>query len=487
MAEATDRSQSTGPGPSSPEQGIPTPPAALGAPDTYQPLSLLALTSFGLAVIYALIVLIGATVALFSRIPWLMPGWSFLLPLAALALCWAAALRIRGSEGTLSGLAFATWGFRLTILVALTYGAYYFATFFAVREQAVECADRFFEQLKQGHNEQAFLMAMGVPSKDMDSAELRNKIEVEFNTPSPSPEGVGQYSRFLQAHYVRFIEMEGPKANITLRGVSDWVHNKDGYRVTLKYHIATSLVEFEMNLETFGRDSKPGEPKGRQWQVMLPRDQSPEGLKRTPLGEKIVDGTMRSAQRFATVWVDKINQRQWLDAYLDTLPPAERSRLGEGRSTLRFLAVSPMSGVAALGLLDAACRDLLASARGLESRKLIHLDPQTFWTSPKQRAGILDRIHTTFKSAIEGGPAFSLNLQKIVPMLRASDGRTTVFFDVALLYYEDSGSKLQYRVEGQIAVTADSSDPNPSAWRIEAINVENGRTPPEPPRKRRGP
>jgi hypothetical protein len=487
MAETTDRPQGVGPAPSSPEQGITT-PDALGvpetAPETYRPLSLLALAGFGLAVVYAAVVLIGAGVALFGRIPWLMPGWSFLLPLAALVLCWVAATHIRGSEGTLSGLAFTTWGIRLTILVALTYGAYYFATFFAVRGQAIECADRFFEQLKQGHNEQAFMLASGLPTKDVDSAELRNMIESQFNTPGAAPGAVGAFTRFCQAHYVRFIEMDGPNAKIDLRGVSEWEHSKGGYKVVLKYHIATALVDFEMNVETVGRDPKPGEPKGRQWQVTLPRDEGPDPMKRTPLGEKLVDGSMRSAQRFVAGWVDKFNQKQWLEAYLDTLPPSERSRLVKGRSALRFLAVSPMSGVATLGLLDDACRDVLATGRELESRKLILLDPKTFWTGKQQRAEILQRVETTFKSAIGGSPGVSLNLLKAVPMLREIDGRTTVFFDAALNYYEDNSSKLQYTVQGQIAVTAPSSDADRSDWRIESINVESGRTPPEPPRSK---
>ena len=166
------------------------------ATETYQPLSLLALAGFGLAVVYALVVVIGAAVALFGRIPWLMPSWTYLLPIAALILCGAARMRIRDSEGTMSGMAFTTWGLRLAVIVGLTYAAYNGATFFAVRGQAVDCADTFFEYLKRGELEQAYLFSMGIPAKDVDKAELRNMLESRFNTPKGPSGSVGDFSRF---------------------------------------------------------------------------------------------------------------------------------------------------------------------------------------------------------------------------------------------------------------------------------------------------
>src|SRR5690349_6288502 len=112
MAETTDHPHGSESVSSPAEERISTHPQPPGgelgtlAPavtETYRPLSLLALAGFGLAVIYDLVVLIGAAVSLFSHIPWLMPGWTFLLPVAALILCWAARTRIRNSEDTLSG------------------------------------------------------------------------------------------------------------------------------------------------------------------------------------------------------------------------------------------------------------------------------------------------------------------------------------------------------------------------------------------------
>jgi hypothetical protein len=473
MAEATDRPHDTEPAASnvaSAEERVSTQPQPLAAPrgelgtlaptatETYRPLSLLALAGFGIAVVYALVVLIGAAVALFSHIPWLMPVWTFLLPLAALVLCWAARSQIRDSEGTLSGLAFTTWGLRLAILVGLTYAAYYGATFFAVRGQAVDWADSFFEQLKQGHEDQAFVFGLGIPGKEVDNAELRNTLELRYNTPSAAPGSVGELTRFRQAQYVRFIEMAGDKANIALKGVSEWGYTKEGYRVVLKYHIATAMVDFDLNLETFGRDSKPGEPKGRQWQVVLPRSDTaipPESLKMTPHGKEVMQKKIRMAERFASDWIEKINLQEWTKAAVDTLPPSERSA--------RFV-------------------DKLEEAKkNLASGKLFRIDENRFWAGKLQKDEIKKRIRNTFQP---GSPPFMLSLSQVMPLVREQDDRITALFDVYLRYSEASAGKPQFIVQGQLVVTTQEPDAanRSSAWQIEALDIDSGRTPPEPSR-----
>lgn len=470
MAEATDRPHDTEPAASnaaSAEERVSTQPQPLAAPrgelgtrapaatETYRPLSLLALAGFGIAVVYALVVLIGAAVALFSHIPWLMPFWTFLLPLAALVLCWAARSQIRDSEGTLSGLAFTTWGLRLAILVGLTYAAYYGATFFAVRGQAVDCADNFLEQLKQGREEQAFVLGLGIPVKEVDNADLRNTLELRYNMPSSAPGSVGELTRFRQAQYVRFIEMAGDKANITLKGVSEWGHSKEGYRVVLKYHVATAMIDFDLNLETIGRDSKPGEPKGRQWQVVVPKSDTaipPESRKMTPHGEEVMK-KIRTAERFASDWIEKINLQEGAKAAADTLPPSERSDVAK--------------------LADAK--------KNLASGKLFRIDENRFWAGKQQKDEIKQRIRNTFQ---RGSPPFMLSLAQVMPLVREQDDRMTALFDVNLRYGEASAVKTQFIVQGQLVVTTQEPDAanRSSAWQIEALDIDSGRTPPEPSR-----
>ncbi|HTU17957.1 MAG TPA: stage II sporulation protein M [Gemmataceae bacterium] len=474
MAEAADRPH--GPEPAatntaSAEERVSTQLQPLGTPggevgtvappvtETYRPLSLLALAGFGIAVIYALVVLIGAAVALFNHIPWLMPSWTFLLPVAALVLCWAARLRIDGSEGTLSGLAFAAWGMRLAIVVGLTYTAYYGATFFAVRGKAVDCADSFFEYLKKGQTDQAFLLTQGIPIKDMESADRRNMLEARFNAPEGAA-SVGKLTRFRQAQVVRYIEMGGAETNIALQGVSKWEHDKDGYRVVLRYHIHTPLGDFDTSLATFGRDSKPGEPKGGQWQVDLTGSEMvipPQAMKRTPHGEEVLQ-KLRMAEQLASSWAEKIDTQQWAAAYLDTLRSSERAGLSK--------------------------QELRKGLEKLVSGELIRIDDERFWAGKQQKDNIKRRIRKSFQP---GRPTVQLNLAKVMPLVRESEDGTTVLFDVNLLYLDETTGKPQYTVEGKLLVTAQEPDAasSVSAWRVEAVDVESGRTPPESSRPRR--
>jgi hypothetical protein len=444
MAEATDRSSSPGQippnaGVSGEEQGAIAPVSS----DTYQPLSLLALASFGLALLYALVVLILGAVALLGRNPFLMPGWTFLFPIAVLILCWAARMRIRNSEGTLSGLTFTAWGSRLAVLFGLIYGAYYSFTFIAVRLQAMQFADRFFEQIKQGHLDKAFLLAQGEnPNSSRDLLELR------FNQSTPTPGGTGFFTRFCQERFVRFIEMDGEQAKIIPRGVAAWDYSKGGYRMTLNYHVSTSLVDFDMKLETFGRDPKADEPKGPKWQILLTGGETAivGDLRPTPQGQDFMRKTGK-AHDFATEWVAKIDDPS-------ALKPSERKQLSE----------------------------------------LIRLDDKTFWAGQKQREDIKNHVRNTFQPAPAGRPSFNLTLQppsSALPLLSESGGQTIAKFDVTLNYFDDSGSKILYIVNGRLVVSAPSSAAadSASAWKVEGIDIESGRTPPErrrPPDPRSG-
>src|SRR5262249_43325947 len=156
-------------------------------------------------------------------------------------------------EETLSGLAFTTWGVRLVVVAGLLYTAYYAFTFFALRLQAIDCADQFFTQLQEGRPERAFLLAMGEPVKELEDAEVRNTVESRFSKPM-SQAGGGVYDQFRHSAFVRAIMMNDGQASITPMGVTDWGYQDGGYRVVLKYHVATPQVAFDMNVTTFGPD-----------------------------------------------------------------------------------------------------------------------------------------------------------------------------------------------------------------------------------------
>jgi hypothetical protein len=498
MTEAANRPQGTATPPDEHASGRPANARLPGGElsempaqtETYRPLSLLALVGFGVAVLYALLVVGGGAIALFGRIPWLMPIWTFVIPAAALVLCWAARRRIQNAEGTLSGLAFSTWGARLTVVVVLSYAAYYGVTFFAVQLQAKDCAEQFFTALKRGQPERAFLQAAGANPRDMDDKEIRNLLEVRFNTSAGPNAGMGVYTKFSQSPFVRTIEMAGDKAQIVSLGVAEWGYEQGGYRVLFRYHVTTPLVEFDMNVTTFGRDSKPGEPKGRQWQVALLKGETTvidATMKLLPAGEDVMIRG-REAQTFVAGWHKKLSTESWDEVYLDTLQPDERIRQRKAWLATRLRGTAPLAGLAPLGLDDAAYRDFQAGRAALARGDLIRIDDKIFWTSSRERKPIIELLKQTFVPEGESKSRFFLRmLPAQMPLIRQRDGSLSVLFDMTLTYM-DEASQPQYVVEGYVVATAaEHQAENSSAWRIEAIEVRNGRTAPTGPERPRPP
>jgi hypothetical protein len=492
MAEATDRPPSAGEvssGAIMPAADVDATPRTASEP--YRPLSLLALVGFTLAALYTLLVVVGGAVSLFNNVPWLMPTWTFLLPAGVVILCWAARTRIRNSEGTLGGLAFTTWGFRLAVVVALTYAFYYGFTFFAVSLQAKDCAKQFFAQLREGKLERAFLLAMGVATKETKDDDLRDLLEVRFNTPTGPGGASGPFGKFCQSQFVRAILTSEKEVTIDPVGVAEWDYGQGGYRVVLRYQVSTTLANFEMSVETFGRDSKPGEPKGRQWQVMLQSGNTgvlSTSLKLTPQGEDYMRRAM-TAQNFANNWQDRLNRMQWEEVYLDTLKPAEREREKKARQTLRLLNAAPVAGLAPLGLYDTACRDFQNGLPKLAQGTLIRIDNKKFWTSKRERETILRQIEQTFQPHPDGLPTFRLQVQGTqMPLSRTVDGERVFLLDANLLYLDGPGGRPKYLVNGEVAVAIDESklDGPPSSWRIQSIEISSGRTAPGPERPRPG-
>jgi hypothetical protein len=484
MAEATDHPQGSGEAPS--RAAAPSPGERLSAwpervassggelgamppitSESYRPLSLLALAAFGMSVVYTLLVVVGGVIALINHTPWLMPTWTFLLPLAVLLLCWVARNRIRNAEGALSGLAFTIWGVRLTIVVGLSYLAYFGFAFFAVYLQAQEYTSKFFEELKQGHSERAFLLATGIPPNDLDEAEMREMLAVRFNTPAGPGGASGPFTQFRQSQFVRTIEMSAAETRIVPKGAIDWGYGKGGYRVVLKYQVFTPLAEFEMSVETFGRDRKAGESnKGRQWQIIMQRGETgvlPASIKLTARGSDFMEKA-KAAQGFTQSWQEKIVRQQWDEVYLDTLEPAERERARKDRS--------------------------LNGRKKLAEGALIRIDDSKLWTSKRDRAAILARLQQTFRPRSDDKPVFQIRPQStLMPLTRSEDGRVAILFDAQLTYLDEETDTPKYIAEGYIVASAEEGEGAnvPSAWRIEGIEISSARTPSTMPASPRQP
>ena len=86
--------------------GVAKPPSDGGGELGYSRLSLLAVASFGLGGVTAMVVVLGFVVALFRDVSFLLPSGYLgigLVPLAALLSGWIALRSIAASEGALTG------------------------------------------------------------------------------------------------------------------------------------------------------------------------------------------------------------------------------------------------------------------------------------------------------------------------------------------------------------------------------------------------
>jgi hypothetical protein len=457
----------------------------LSTSESYRPLSLLALAGFGLAVVYGLVVLLGGAVAIYNRVPWLLPIWTFLVPILAVVLSWVARSRIRDSEETLSGVAFTTWGMGLGVLVGLVYIAYYGGTYLAVRQQASACAGMFIDRIKQGRVDKAFLLAVQPAGPGDDAPDLREKLEIQHNT-SRGRSG-GPYSMFRQTEFVRLIQAGGEQTRVEPVGVASWDYDQGGYWVRIKYRVYTPLAEFELSVETFGRDSKPGEPKGRQWRVIMEKggtDITKESMTLTAEGSDMMKESA-SAWLFARTWESRLAGQDWDAAYLDSLPPDERERLGPAAQRNRLSMALAITGPAPLGLRDQAGEEYLKGRLAFQDGKVIRADDKTFWASPVLRADIIKDVKRVFQPHNpDKQPAlFSLQAPKM-PVYHQAGGQITFLFDASIGLLDPEKNIPRYSVEAQVAVSADESEARKAisgglpAWRIQAVDLVSGRSAP---------
>jgi hypothetical protein len=498
MAEASDRPAPEGPAlPAATEAVQPTADIGAGgpilageAPESYRPLSLLALVGFVLALLYAVVVGVGAVASLFARGPWLLPAWLFLAPLAAFVLSWVARSSIRASENTRSGLALTTWGLGLSAAVGLSYGAYYTATFLAVRQQARAFADNWLRDLRKGDLEKAFWMTTAPAERPSEREMTRQNLEIQHNSPADAPGAPagaavlrgGPYSAFGQFDYVRLLALAGDAAGVEFIGVRDWTFERGGYRVALDYQVTTPLARFPLIVTVHGSDG-PRREGGRQWWVVLgmtgrSSEETGPALPLTEEGLSLVNLT-GEAQQTADAWVKELLAGDSESALLVTRPGEERAGLQAARQ--RALLAGLVTGAAPLP-------EPAAYAAALERRQfllggLVRAEEGVFWADLAQRAEVLRAVQRLF-DPLGGGdrPAPVLSLPPTsVPLVKRSGDRVEVRYDVRMVLPRDDLAAPPFIVEAYLVLTADlipESDRLKGPWRVTALELQRGRSAP---------
>jgi hypothetical protein len=279
------------------------------APLVYRRISGFAIAGLIVAVIYALIVVGAGLMGLSSQTPTLLPiGIQLLFTLLGAGLSLAAIYLIRRSEGTLTGLKMAYTGWWLSVVFGLGYVAYYAATYIAVCQQADTFTQRWFEKLKQGKVNQAFLDTQPPAQRQKVNAEDEAEIRLRFNMSGPREAmgGRGLLDRFLDSGLVRAVAQGGPETQVEALGVKEWDYGRsDGYTVQRTYRVTTPEVKFEVETTALGSESRNREYEGRQWVMVFKGDTALQQPEISDLGKDIFQ-LRRQTREFIMQWGNKL-------------------------------------------------------------------------------------------------------------------------------------------------------------------------------------
>jgi hypothetical protein len=290
----------------------PTPvlaPPEPGVDDVYRPLSALAVASIVVAGGYAALVTILSVVAFATSTPLFLAIWTVVFPAAGLFLAVLGRLRIRNSEGVLSGMVLTTWAWWLSLLYGLGYIAYYVGAYLAVSNQAEAFTTDWLRKVADGKMAEAFLETQEpAKRKGINPADTELLI---------TRYGINQAKRraplvgFQEQEIIRVLQRGGSNLKVTPLGVKSWEYDKGGYQVVELYQVGS--VEGTFDITVTVRSAEGPEFEGRKWYV-LPQTIGPAGPppQLTTIG-KALDKWYRPAHEKAVDWVKKRNDGQLVD------------------------------------------------------------------------------------------------------------------------------------------------------------------------------
>jgi hypothetical protein len=302
----------------------PTPVLAAGQPaeaPAYRSLSILAVAALVIAAGFAALVSILGVTAFVTETPLFMGNLSFLIPVTSLVMAVAARHRIRRSEGVLTGVALTTWAWWLSLLFGLGYGAFYLGTFLAVWAQAEAFTEKWFNLLREGKINEAFLKTVEPARRKHDRPLDREYMFEHYGAATVGAKG--PLALFADDEVVRIVEQAGPDAEIKFLGVKDWSYER-GYKVTVSYRITCREGVFIVAVVVQSTEGQ--EVEGRQWQVnfglthMLPPPQL------SPFGESLRHWRQQAAS-FTKSWITQWEAGNLAGNYLESLTPVEREKL----------------------------------------------------------------------------------------------------------------------------------------------------------------
>ena len=411
-------------------------------------------------------------VAFFSGKPLQLGTVMLLLPLVTAGLCLAARLQIARSEGTKAGAALARWGILLSLFVGLGYGAYYFAVYWAVRQQSVTFAREWLDLLRQGQVERALFRTMP-PEKRVNVSEesptLLEDVDRLIGGEGHGPDSM--LKRFRQQSLVRLIAQGGDKTDCVSQGIQSWEAKAGGFEVTLTFQIATPECSFEALITVKGVEGK--DFPGRQWQIDVNKTGANEQtIHLTPFGARAVAAGQEASQ-VMFLWQQRMDEGDKKEAFLLTLPEGQR---GKARAVLdRTFRLSLLAGGLA-GWAGTSDANLLERYRKFLEGNLVDVDRQRIAGDEAFRTRVVDSVRKVFAAGSDN------SLTQLRPQ-PAPPGRTQEG-DVVRFAFETRVTDVGAGFVGDAVVVVegdarvlDEGD-HPGQWRIARCKLLNASPPP---------
>jgi hypothetical protein len=526
MAEAPEH-------PTGVREPAPAPAAGVGpgrpgweAPEPYRPLSLLAVAGFALAVVYAAAVTVGGLAIFVARYrapalvllvfvplcavvvgvvrrqtdrlgafvglalagaatviglgslvafsgsnPWLLPGFMWLVAVAALVVSWLARARIAASEDTLSGAALARWGIGLSLFFGVNYAAYQASTTLAVRSQARQCADDFLDEIKKGDLLQAYVLTLPPAKRPQPGPGLRRQIEILHNTSRGGIEG-GPFFRFTQTDVVRLIQLAGDQGK--LEPTTAAPHFEQGvYGVLVQYLLTTPQGTFEIGVQTLGSESAEGRGR-REWHVEPRATTLLRVVEQTEKG-RAMEALTAQAGQLARHWSALLAQHNAEAAYFDTVPGDQREK------QLRWFSKTwpAMGGAAGPGLAAVAAQSPDGASYRRQRQAFADgrlLDTEGYWAADDAlRKDTLDEVRQVFSGKTQVPISMELEPARF-PLVTEGKDKTLVRLSCHLLIRDVTGP-YKYRVDGEVVVEmAHVKRPTPESGHVVSLRLLRGQT-----------
>jgi hypothetical protein len=442
------------------------------------------------------VVVLGGLIAQLQGNPWLMPFWTILIPIAAAVLSLLGLLRVQRSEGTLAGEKAARWGLMLSALVGLSYWAYVGATYFAITREAGKFGQDFLGKLAADDRMGAFCLTLPPGERPPENAGLREQLEKRFN--NVGDKGIkGPFGTFRESDPVRLLSLGGTAASFEPLGVEKWEYASGAYKVQLLYRISRPETTCVMMVTVTGAEAKGS--GGRQWHVVWEDTGLPQG--QTPQigdeGHALFRATSAARDYYLKDWLEILSKGQADEAFLATLPPAERVPLRKSAEHRRLALVladalgagalpcaAPGAALARAGLVadPVASREAsLPGFHGFASGDLVRADKGEFWAPEDIRETIVRLAREQFRRPdarlatalmLEPGPGTRFTY------LRREGNSLVVGLDLSMPLAADPSRAFDYLAEGRVTLECDAAEAAagpPKTWRVRSFDLVSGK------------